>query len=133
MVRYCVFRLIGRSSPVGVVVRGRSRYGFVEAEERARRQKFEKGLHRHKLCLYGEDELFIRAAAGKLGCTMTHLVRLALELNLRRLEASIGRSRFHELSFYWLGIKRQRVGEFPNSLTNISTLRFRRFPETEYW
>lgn len=42
-------------------------------------------LHRHILCLYGEDEKLIRLAAMELGLTMTAFVRLALELYLSTL------------------------------------------------
>lgn len=42
-------------------------------------------LHRHMLCLYGEDEKLIRLAAMDLGLTITAFVRLALELYLSRI------------------------------------------------
>lgn len=36
-------------------------------------------MHRHMMCLYGEDEKLIRLAAMDLGLTITAFVRLALE------------------------------------------------------
>ena len=42
-------------------------------------------MHRHMMCLYGEDEKLIRLAAMDLGITMTAFVRLAIELYLPAL------------------------------------------------
>jgi hypothetical protein len=41
-----------------------------------------KDMHRHMMCLYGDDEKLIRLAAMELGLTLTAFVRLALELYL---------------------------------------------------
>lgn len=42
-------------------------------------------MHRHLMCLYGEDEKIIRLAALELGLTITAFVRLAIELFLPAL------------------------------------------------
>jgi hypothetical protein len=42
-------------------------------------------IHRHMMCLYGEDEKIIRLAAMELGITITAFVRLAIELYLETL------------------------------------------------
>jgi hypothetical protein len=42
-------------------------------------------LHRHMMCLYGEDEKLIRLAAIELGLTLTAFVRMAIELYLDSL------------------------------------------------
>lgn len=42
-------------------------------------------VHRHMVCLYGEDEKLIRLAAMDLGITMTAFVRLGIELYLPAL------------------------------------------------
>jgi hypothetical protein len=44
-----------------------------------------KDMHRHMMCLYGEDEKIIRLAAMELGLTITAFVRLAIELYLPML------------------------------------------------
>jgi hypothetical protein len=44
-----------------------------------------KDMHRHMMCLYGEDEKLIRLAAMELGLTITAFVRLAIELYLSTL------------------------------------------------
>jgi hypothetical protein len=41
-----------------------------------------QNMHRHMMCLYGEDEKLIRLAAMDLGITLTAFVRLAIELYL---------------------------------------------------
>jgi hypothetical protein len=44
-----------------------------------------KDMHRHMMCLYGDDEKIIRLAAIELGLTITGFVRLAIELYLQTL------------------------------------------------
>jgi hypothetical protein len=39
-------------------------------------------IHRHLMCLYGDDEKLIRVAAMDLGITMSAFIRLALEFYL---------------------------------------------------
>ena len=41
-----------------------------------------QAMHRHMMCLYGDDEKLIRLAAMDLGITLTAFVRLAIELYL---------------------------------------------------
>ncbi len=143
VVRYCVFRLIKRSEPAryiaGSVVwpgKRRLRQSFCDLmDQRAFMHKSADAIHRHRLCLYGNDELLIRMTAGMLNVTMTHLVRLALEWYLGSVEKRInnGGSRFHELAFYWLGIKCFAVVEFPNRHTDYADIRLMRVPEYAYW
>jgi hypothetical protein len=77
--RYCVLRLARKCS-----LRWTPKLG-------AATQRVKEGLdialdmHRHVMCLYGEDEKLIRLAAMELGLTMTAFVRLALELYLDAL------------------------------------------------
>ena len=85
VVRYGVFRMIKRSvqfHPDAEVVGVRSKK-VARLHELVRGERVDSvKKHRHRLCLYGQDELFIRLSAAKLGCTMSHLVRLALALYL---------------------------------------------------
>jgi len=142
VVRYSVFRLIKRKDPVRYITnyileRGKRNkwMKFQASHRRAEQQSQLKGFHRHKLCLYGEDELFIRMTAGLMCCTMTHLVRLALEWHLAELErlSTGGTSRFHQAAFYWLGIKLYGGVELPTSLPEHKALQLNRFHEKEYW
>ncbi|GAB4436799.1 MAG: hypothetical protein OHK0011_19890 [Turneriella sp.] len=74
--RYCVLRLARKCS-----------LRWTKRLEKTRRE-VEKGLpvapdlHRHMMCLYGDDEKIIRLAAMDLGLTMTAFARLAIELYL---------------------------------------------------
>ncbi len=45
--------------------------------------------HRHMLCLYGEDERYVRFKAATLGMTISKLVRCSLELYLDQVEAEL--------------------------------------------
>lgn len=150
VVRYAVFRLIRRRRPE-VFMKGRSElsdgFDFFPASEKfrllndraLRRRKGSSAKHRHKLCLYGEDELLIRLVAIKVMCSMTHLVRLALEWYLdsllnSALKRRYGRERFfHEAFWYWLGIKVQQAVEFPSlSLTSVK-FNFKRYEKYDYF
>lgn len=131
VVRYALFRLIKRKelnkylSHDMLPPYGRNSFTsekFRRHNENAwNRRADSKGKHRHRLCLYGEDELYIRLAAARLRCSITHLVRLALEVYLDRLVSHI-RARlhsrvargwfFHDYFWYWLGIKLYQDVEF---------------------
>ncbi len=77
--RYCTLRLARKCSlrwtPKLRQVAGQVREGLAIA----------KDIHRHVMCLYGEDEKIIRLAAMELGLTITAFVRLAIELYLPML------------------------------------------------
>ncbi|MES0489007.1 MAG: hypothetical protein ABUK01_03385 [Leptospirales bacterium] len=143
VVRYCVFRLLKRQMGEGFGQQGcsgRAGEKFEELSERAKQHIYAgnnkvEDLHRHKLCLYGRDEFFIRLTSGRLNFTMSHLVRLALEWNLDELERlSLGRvSRFHRLAFYWLGIKLYRDVDLPIISPPHKNIHLRHFPDSEYW
>lgn len=74
--RYCALRLARKVS-----LRWTAR---LEAATARVRQGIEcsRDLHRHMMCLYGDDEKLIRLAAMDLGLTISAFVRLAIELYL---------------------------------------------------
>ena len=149
VVRYAVFRLIKRNNPerytrqilnIGDGAGSDLNDNLSEIDKRVREQRFGSRLkHRHRLCLYGEDELFIRISAAKLGCTMTHLVRLALEkhldLMLDRFTKSsvIGGGRVPDAFWYWLGIKIHHDVEFPIKSLSKQYFNFKRFQKRQYF
>ncbi|MES0491205.1 MAG: hypothetical protein ABUK01_14510 [Leptospirales bacterium] len=138
VVRYCVFRMIKRKDPrryVGNCIVKNNSVKFEKMDAAAREHIGDDNLHRHKLCLYEEDEFFIRMTAGLMHCTMSHLVRLALEWNLDELERlSNGRSSlFHDLAFYWLGIKLYHGVVFPTMDLINKDFRLDRLNEHDYW
>jgi hypothetical protein len=77
--RYCVLRLARKCSlrwtPKLRQMTAGVRQGLAIAHD----------MHRHTMCLYGDDEKIIRLAAIELGLTITAFVRLALELHLGTL------------------------------------------------
>jgi hypothetical protein len=82
LTRFCVLRLANRRELF-----------WTKRLERAQKQarlrisiaRAEGKIHRHPMCLYGDDEKLIRVAAMDLGITMSAFVRLALELYLDML------------------------------------------------
>ncbi|HRP70679.1 MAG TPA: hypothetical protein PLY93_14225 [Turneriella sp.] len=79
MTRYCVLRLVRkvnlRWTPVLIKAHGKAK----------REMQMGDSVHRHVMCLYGEDEMLIRLAVMRLSITMSAFIRLALELFLPRL------------------------------------------------
>lgn len=77
--RYCVLKLARKTTlrwtPQLREATGAVREGISIARD----------MHRHVMCLYGEDEKLIRLAAMDLGLTMSAFIRLAIELYLQRL------------------------------------------------
>jgi len=140
IVRYCVFRLIKRADAKAYILNWKSskrRVNFEILEERVKKHCGDN-LHRHKLCLYGDDEFLIRMTAGLMHYSMSHLVRLALEWNLDEIEriSNAKPGRFHRLAFYWLGIKLYedvKGVNFPTRGTVDLQYRLIRFNEADYW
>lgn len=66
-----------------------------------------KKVHRHMLCLYGEDVKLLRLAAMRLNLTVSAFIRLALWLYLPRLAMEKHSSRFvSEEKLFLFGTKR---------------------------
>ena len=77
--RYCVLRL-ARKCSLHWTPKLRMAAASVQNELDSAKE-----LHRHLMCLYGEDEKIIRLAALELGLTLTGFIRLAIELYLGTL------------------------------------------------
>jgi len=144
VVRYAIFRMIKRSVQFhpddensGTRSKKVSRLNKLVQEERANSQK----KHRHRLCLYGQDELFIRISAAKSGFTMTHLVRLALALYLDELVKRFPRfgrskkcnSRFSRAAWRCLGIKLFYGVKFPTMRPKQHNFEFSYYNCADYW
>src|SRR5688572_11967692 len=98
--RYCVLRLARKCSLRWTEPLRRATVGVQDGIAVARE------MHRHMMCLYGDDEKIIRLAAIELGLTITALVRLALELYLRTLVMEKHSSRFvSNDQLTWEGIR----------------------------
>ena len=82
MTRFCVLRLANRCQ---IDWTARLQAAHRNAKLRISIAKAEGAVHRHMLCLYGDDEKLIRVAAMDLGITLSAFVRLALELYLHLL------------------------------------------------
>jgi len=142
VVRYALFRLIKRKSLQTRLNKGAFGDKFRSLDKVARgKKRVSKEQHRHKLCLYGSDEYFIRATSAFLNVSMTHLVRIALEWHLDTLLERFTRlprrgnakKRFFRLAWYWLGIKRYNDVELPIQLTQKFSVTLIRYPSYEYW
>ncbi len=152
VVRFAVFRLIKRKNINSFLSLNTDEYSFqwrnrsekydsMNEKARIRRQNCNE-KHRHRLCLYGTDELFIRVTAARLSCTMTHLVRLALEVYLDSvLRHSLRAPRFggrkyrsiREAFWYWCGIKLHEDVEFPNYAPEKQYIKFKKFDKHDYF
>ena len=144
VVRYVLFRMIKRSGQFhpdaempGMRSKKVARLNELVRGERSGSIK----KHRHRLCLYGEDELFIRLSAARLGCTMTHLVRLALALYLDGLVSKFPpfrfskgfRGRFSRAAWRCLGIKIYHGVRFHTMPPRRQHFTFTYYKSTDYW
>jgi hypothetical protein len=98
--RFCAFRLAERAS-----LRWRKKLLQLRAQDS--REYKEGQLHRHMVCLYGEDAKMLRLAAIEMGVTVSALIRLTLRLYLRRLAMEKHSKRHVSDAFlFWYAIKR---------------------------
>ena len=143
VVRYSLFRLIKRKNLQGYLNCWENRsisnkFHMLSGVAREKKE-MSKEQHRHKLCLYGNDELFIRLAAGCLNVTMTHLIRIALEKYLDTMVASISKNLGEKALqsrwafMFWLGIKIQYDVEFPNISPENFHFDFTRYDKSDYF
>jgi hypothetical protein len=79
LTRFCVLRL---ASKTRIEWTARLKEAHDKAKLRISIARAEGEIHRHLMCLYGDDEKLIRVAAMDLGITLSAFVRLALELYL---------------------------------------------------
>jgi hypothetical protein len=98
--RFCAFRLAERSS-----LRWRRKLRELHAQDK---REYKAGqLHRHIVCLYGEDAKMLRLAAIELGVTVSALIRLTLRLYLRHTAMEKQNQRHVSDAFlFWNAIKR---------------------------
>jgi hypothetical protein len=82
MTRFCVLRLATKTR---IDWTARLQAAHDKAKLRISIAREEGGVHRHMLCLYGDDEKLIRVAAMDLGITMSAFIRLAVQLYLHLL------------------------------------------------
>lgn len=98
--RYCVFRLASHENL-------RLRRLFQRAQAAIRQSQLEaSAIHRHMVCLYGEDVKWLKIAAMALGVSVSELIRIALWLYLP-LVAMDTHSKKHVSAreLFWRGIK----------------------------
>ena len=77
--RFCVFALVERKN----LQMNHRMQGLCERNRINQRNA--QDIHRHLVCLYGEDVVMLRLAALKLRITVSALIRLALALYLPKL------------------------------------------------
>ena len=146
VVRYALFRLIKHRNPKDYaknVIDSRispdsnEESTYDDFNNQVREMRHGSSIkHRHRLCLYGDDEIFVRLIAAQVGCTMTHLIRLALQMyldSMLRICVRRGLRRFREAAWYWLGIKSYYDVEFHNIVNDKVSYQFNRFHELDYW
>ena len=82
--RYCAFRVARKK--VVKFPRAMEKLSREVKEHYRKTPMATSGMHRHMMCLYGEDEKLLKVAAMELGMTVSHLIRVALYRNLPKLE-----------------------------------------------
>lgn len=130
--RFCVLRLARKVNLRWTPVL-RKAHGVTKSEI----QKAD-GVHRHVMCLYGEDEKLVRLASMQLRVTMSAFIRLALELFLERLAMEKQSLRFiSDENLKWQAIRfiEKAVTHTQNIFSRPDTHRFRwlNFAACTYW
>lgn len=128
--RYCVFRLAEKQNL-------RWHPLFSDALKSSKVHKGQE-LHRHMVCLYGEDVRSLRLAAMTLGITVSAFVRMALWLYLPRVAMEIRSRRTvsaAELFFLgtkrWLSIPMQALNRF--GIPHLRQQLFSSFLPWQWW
>jgi len=125
--RYCLFQLIYKSD-----------WRWTDQMELIHLDLKEQNvveIHRHMLCLYGDDALNLRCAAAQLGLTINQLVRISIALYLIRVEKGIAT----KTDLFWYGIKLCKKLTYINRPLNLKqfSLDIRReilnFSKGDYW
>jgi hypothetical protein len=129
--RFCVFQLAERAAL-------RWHKQMVELHQQDSREIRESEIHRHMVCLYGEDAKLLRLAALELGISVSAFIRLALRIYLRYLAMDLRSGRaVSDALLFWKAIK--RWFKIPTSATNHLSLPARRsyfyqsFPPEYRW
>jgi len=141
VVRYALFRLIKKKNFMKFILNKQIIEKFEKVNAEAQRKGRCKNMHRHKLCLYGEDELFIRITAAQMNFSMTHLVRLSLEWYLDDILRAVLKNdrysssskRHFDAAWYWLGIKHYCDVEIPNKSCKDLRVDLSAYPIYSYW
>ena len=142
IVRYALFRLISRPNLRRRIgedsnnKRAYANYEMLETRAYKRRENY-RIKHRHRLCLYGEDEILVRLTAAQLRCTMTHLVRLALEYRLDEMlwqEMDKWTKKGHQAAaWHYLGQKCYKDVKFHNYIRTHRLFWFVPYKPADYW
>ncbi|MDH5718526.1 MAG: hypothetical protein OEZ22_12945 [Spirochaetia bacterium] len=125
IVRYCVFQLANKKN----------------LRWTKKMQNINKDLklisvnekHRHQLCLYGDDEIFLRTAALILGISISQLIRISIAMFLKRFLTK----KVSKENLFWYGIKIfARINKFRSLKENYIAMDFQSykiFLPSDYW
>ena len=98
--RYCIFRFVERKD-----LRMDKKCQSLHLKNKMQLAAA-KAVHRHLVCLYGEDVVMLRLAAIRLKISVSALIRLALALYLPRLAMENQSNQISPEELFVLGIKR---------------------------
>ena len=125
IVRYCVFQLAHRKN-----LRWKAR---MENLHNKIKKNTAKNIHRHQLCLYGDDEILLRNSAILLGITVSQLIRISIAMFLDR----VLKSKVSKKNFFYRGIKVfSEIKSFRSIKNNLITMYFhslKPFKPEDYW
>ena len=130
--RFCAFQLAEKQELPGYLNLCKSR----NRDRTELRDSVE--IHRHLVCLYGQDAELLRLAALRLGVSVSVLIRIAIRLYIDRLALDIHSRRFvtDDELFIW-GIKRwfciQTTALNRSGLPHLRQQTFSTFPPWLRW
>jgi len=125
--RYCVFRLVRKKN---LHMRKAMK---IHSNKVKTSHKTAIKHHRHMLCLYGHDEKLLRLTAMQLDVTVSHLIRLALEWFLPKLENKT--VKWHQIFYHGTKICRyfDHSREILYKMPNKDCIFYDKWSENEWW
>ncbi|MDH5718181.1 MAG: hypothetical protein OEZ22_11170 [Spirochaetia bacterium] len=125
IVRYCVFQLSNKKN-----LRWTKKLSNTHKDIKLNKNN---KIHRHQLCLYGDDEMLLRNSAMILSTSVSQLIRISIAMFLDRLL----KEKTSKENLFWYGIKLfSKIAIFRSVKNNTIAMDFHShkvFLPKEYW
>lgn len=128
--RFCLFEVLKKYADVLNEIELQN---YLEKDNLLHDKEQKRRLHRHKLCLHGNDAVHVRFVAHKLGLTISQLLRVCVRMYIQLLFAPIERSYLVQNGIKFLESVVEKHDRFTK--TKFDSGKFRRYSPSfgRYW